>query len=155
MLEAKQNTVTDLLYRKMHIVHFKTLKKEYILWSIPLCRNVNLYITHQCSPMIIGCKTPFYLFLTTTFTMEPSMLWGSVSYVCWYKLFFAVILSFGCKHLQLFTVKCPLCSPSLPVCFQHYSTCHTYCIVLPYCSIQQREVIGRVTCEVVVSREKN
>lgn len=45
-------------------------------------------------------------------------------------------------------------TPSLPVCFQHYSTCCTYCIVLPYCSIQPREVIGRVTCEVIVSREK-
>lgn len=66
-----------------------------------------------------------------------------------------MILSSRCKHLQLFTVKCPLCSPSLPVCFQHYSTtCCTYCIVLPYCSIQQWEVIGRVTCEVIVSREK-
>lgn len=65
-----------------------------------------------------------------------------------------MILSSRCKHLQLFTVKRPLCSPSLPVCFQHYSTCCTYCIVLPYCSIQQREVIGRVTREVIVSREK-
>lgn len=70
------------------------------------------------------------------------------------QVVFPVILSSRCKHLQLFTVKCPLCSPSLPVCFQHYSTCCTYCIVLSYCSIQQREVIGRVTCEVIVSREK-
>lgn len=36
------------------------------------------------------------------------------------QVVFPVILSFRCEHLQLFTVKCPLCSPSLPVCFQHY-----------------------------------
>lgn len=36
------------------------------------------------------------------------------------QVVFPVILSFQCEHLQLFTVKCPLCSPSLPVCFQHY-----------------------------------
>lgn len=70
------------------------------------------------------------------------------------QVVFPVILSSQCKHLQLFTVKCPPCSPSPPVCFHHYSTWCTYCIVLPRCSGRQPEVTGRVTPEVIVSREK-
>lgn len=41
-----------------------------------------------------------------------------------------------------------------PACFQRYSTWCTYSIVLPYCSGEQWEVTGRVTGEVIVSREK-
>lgn len=98
------------------------------------------------------CQTPLHLFLL--FTVELSMFWGQCQLCLLIQVVFPVILSSRCKHLQLFTVKCPLCSPSLPVCFQHYATCCTYCMVSPYCSIQQWEVIGRVTCEVIVSREK-
>lgn len=64
---------------------------------------------------------------------ETSMFWGQCqSCLADTSCFFPpVILSSRCKHLQLFTVKRPLCSPSLPVCFQRRSTCCTYCIVLP------------------------
>lgn len=104
--------------------------------------------------MIICCKTPFCLFLTV------SLQWNCPC--------------FGAVSVMPADTSCFSCDPVIPVqtpsvvynemssvftftsClfFQHYSTCCTYCIVLPYCSIQQWEVIGRVTCEVIVSREK-
>lgn len=106
------------------------------------------------SLMIICCPASSPLFFWPSLNNRNVHVLGQCQLGLLIQVVFPVILSSQCKHLQLFTVKCPLCSPSLPVCFQHYSTCCTYCIVLPYCSIQQREVTGRVTCEVIVSREK-
>lgn len=71
------------------------------------------------------------------------------------QVVFPVILSFRCEHLQLFTVKCPLCSPSLPVCFQHYPLRAVHTVWFHRAAaFSWREVIGRVTQEVIVSREK-
>lgn len=112
-----------------------------ILCSRQLCQACKF--RRHIRIMIIYCKTPFSC-LVTLYNRTVHFL-GQCHLSLLIEVVFPVILSYRCKHLHLFTKKCPLCSPSLPVCFQHYSTCCTYFIISPGCSIQQRKVIGRVT----------
>lgn len=86
------------------------------------------------------------LFTVRVWVSGQCQLWLLIQVV------FAVILSSRCKHLQLFTVKCPLCSPSLPVCFHHYSTCCTLILHNTAAFNHQRSLTGSL--QGTVSHEK-
>lgn len=101
--------VTGLSYK---ILQNCTYKSSY---QVDFVIYVKSDCLRQYSPVIISWQTPFRqpLYTGTVHVLGQCQLCLLIQVV------FPVILSSWCKHLQLFTVKCPLCSPSLPVCFQH------------------------------------